>query len=209
MDVIKKILENNNIDIITDKKIISVPCEKVSMEEGENIANKLFRVLNIRHDGYGLAANQIGIQKQVCVLNVKKPVYFINPKIIDCEGELIYYEHCLSFPGEHVRTKRYSTIVVECDNYKGQQYFDVSYLAIDERNNNNLDVVEIIAIQHEISHLNGKTMFDYEDIQKPIKIIEKYGRNDKITITNGKDTKIIKYKNFGALSKNGFYILEN
>ena len=37
----------------------------------------------------------------------------------------------------------------------------------------------------------------------------KYGRNDKITVTNGIDTKIIKYKNFEQMSKNGFYILED
>jgi len=124
----------------------------------KEIANKLFRVLTDRNDGYGLAANQIGIQKQVCVVNVKKPYYFINPRIVEAEGELYYYESCLSFPNQHVRTKRYATIVVEADNYDGQLYFDVDYLSKDDRGMNNIDVIEMVALQHEISHLEGKTV---------------------------------------------------
>lgn len=209
MPKIKKILESDSTDIVKDRAKLSLPCEKTTIEEGEEIANKLFRVLKARGDGYGLAANQIGIQKQVCVVNVKKPLYLINPRIVDSEGELFYYEQCLSFPGEVVRTKRYSMVVVECDNYEGQLYCDVSYLTVDQRNDDNLDVVEIIAIQHEIAHLEGKTMFDFEDIQKPVKVKSKYGRNDKVTVTNGMDTKIIKYKNFDKMSKQGFYILED
>ena len=209
MKSIQEILDNDSTDIVRGRAKLSLPCEKTSIEEGEEIANKLFRVLTARNDGYGLAANQIGIRKQVCVLNVKKPLYLINPRIVDSEGELIYYERCLSFPGEFVRTKRRSMVVVECDNYEGQLYFDVSYLSIEERNDDNLDVVEIVAIQHEIDHVNGKTMFDSEDIQKPVRVGEKYGRNDKVTVTNGTDTKIIKYKNFEKMSKDGFYILED
>lgn len=209
MSEIKKILESDSIDIVKNKAKLSLPCEKTTIEEGEEIANKLFRVLNARGDGYGLAANQIGINKQVCVLNVKKPVYLINPRIVDSEGELVYYERCLSFPGEFIRTRRFSMVVVECDNYEGQLYYDVSYLTVDERNEDNLDVVEIVTIQHEIAHLEGKTMFDFEDIQKPVKVIVTYGRNDKVTVTNGMDTKIIKYKNFDKMSKQGFYILED
>lgn len=205
---IKEILESDSLDIVQDEEFLRVPCEKTTIEEGEQIANKLFRVMTARKDGYGLAANQIGIQKQVFAINVKKPYYFINPRIVDAEGELYYFESCLSFPHKMVRTKRYATIVMECDNYEGQLYFDASYLPKDERNMDSIDVIEVIAIQHELSHLEGKTMFDYEYKPQPIKVVEKYSRNDKVTITDGIDTRIIKYKNFDVYDKKGYRILE-
>lgn len=209
MKSVKEIISNDSIGIVEDEQFLRVPCETVSLEEGEEIANKLFRVLNERGDGYGLAANQIGIQKRVCVINVKKPYYFINPRIVEAEDEVYYFESCLSFPNQSVRTKRYGTLVIECDNYESQLYFDVSYIPKTARGMHNIDVTEIVAIQHEISHLDGKTMFDYEYIQNPIKkVVEKYDRNDKVTITNGIDSRIIKYKNFDQYDKKGYRILE-
>src|SRR3989304_850299 len=95
---IKSIIDNDSIKIIQDISFLKVPCEKATIADGEEIAAKLFRVLSARGDGYGLAANQIGIQRQVCVINVKKPIYLINPRIVESEGLLIYYESCLSFP---------------------------------------------------------------------------------------------------------------
>ncbi len=204
----KEIIESDIIDIIQDEKFLKIPCEKVTIEEGEEIAAKLFRVLSERGDAIGLAANQIGIQKQVCVINVKKPYYFINPRIIEAEGEVYYFESCLSFPNRVIRTKRYATIVIESDNYEGQLYFDVEHLAKEDRGMHNLDVTEIVALQHEISHLEGKTMFDYEYMPQPIRVENKYNRNDKITISNDVDTKTIKYKNFNEYYKKGYKIIE-
>ena len=204
----KEILESNSTDIVQDETFLRVPCEKTTIEEGEEIAAKLFRVMTDRGDGYGLAANQIGIQKQVFVINVKKPQYFINPRIVEAEGEVYYFESCLSFPGQMVRTKRYATIVIEADNFEGQLYFDVEHLPKNDRGMNNIDVIEIVAVQHEISHLEGKTMFDYEYRTEPIKVAETYGRNDKVTITNGIETIIIKYKNFELFKRMGYYIIK-
>ena len=59
--------------------------------------------------GIGLAANQIGINKRVCVINVKEPLVLINPRIVEhSEEQFMFAEGCLSFPGKHVRTGRYS-----------------------------------------------------------------------------------------------------
>lgn len=204
----KEILKSDSTDIVQDEAFLRVPCEKVTIEEGEEIAARLFRVMTDRGDGYGLAANQIGIQKQVFVINVKEPQYFINPRIIEAKGEVYYFERCLSFPGQMVRTKRYATIVLEADNFEGQLYFDVENLPKNDRAMDNIDVVEIVAVQHELSHLEGKTMFDYEYKTKPIKVAYTHGRNDKVTITNGIDTKIIKYKNFESFEKVGYHIIK-
>ena len=72
---------------INKLKEVCEPCK--SVEEGEEIASKLLKELTKSKNGIGLAANQIGINKRVCVVNVKEPLYFINPKIITLEGEII------------------------------------------------------------------------------------------------------------------------
>ena len=205
MASMKEILESDNNNVIQDESFLRVPCDTVSIEDGEEIASKLFRVMTARNDGFGLSANQIGIQKRVCVMNVKSPIYLINPKIVEASGKLVYYESCLSFPGKTIRTERFSCITVECDNYDEQLYWDVdgTDLSLD-----NLDVIELVTLQHEIAHLNGKTMFDFENKQVPIKKLDEYGRNDKINITNGTETKVIKYKQFSEYETKGYHIVK-
>ena len=97
---------------INDNPVINKKLREVSVEEGLAIAEKLFQILNERGDGIGLAANQVGIDAQVAVVNVREPLVLINPKYIKKENEIIYGEGCLSFPGHAVRTKRYRDIII-------------------------------------------------------------------------------------------------
>ena len=62
--------------------LINRPLKKVSVEEGMKIATELFQILNKRQDGIGLAANQVGIDAQVAVVNVREPIVLINPEIV-------------------------------------------------------------------------------------------------------------------------------
>ena len=64
--------------IIKDKTKLQKKCSPVSIEEGEEIAVKLLEELNDSKTGIGLAANQIGINKRVCVINVNEPVVLIK-----------------------------------------------------------------------------------------------------------------------------------
>ena len=51
--------------------------------------------------GVGLAAPQVGIMRRICVIDVGDgPVEFINPIILESEGEQRVQEGCLSCPGE-------------------------------------------------------------------------------------------------------------
>ena len=60
--------------IITEEAKLKVLCEKVNtIEEGEEIGTQLLKELAESKNGIGLAANQIGINKRVCVINVKEP----------------------------------------------------------------------------------------------------------------------------------------
>ncbi len=62
--------------------------------------------------GVGLAANQVGIPKRVCVIDLslkedKKPlIVLINPVIIEKEGMVEAEEGCLSIPGYMTSIKR-------------------------------------------------------------------------------------------------------
>ena len=96
-----------------DNPLIQKRLREVSVEEGLKIATELFQILNKRKDGIGLAANQVGIDARVAVLNVREPVILINPEIISKEIEIPFYEGCLSFPNKGCHTKRYETIEVK------------------------------------------------------------------------------------------------
>ena len=93
--------------IIKDKNKLTTPCEVVSVKEGEDIAANLLQELRQSESGIGLAANQIGIQKRVCVVNVKEPLVLINPKIVEKSKEqFVFPEGCLSFPDSKIKTTR-------------------------------------------------------------------------------------------------------
>ena len=111
--------------IITEEAKLRILCEAVSsVEEGEEIGTQLLKELTESKNGIGLAANQIGINKRVCVVNVKEPIVLINPKIINhSEEQFMFAEGCLSFPGKHVRTGRCAEVTVEADNHEGQLSF--------------------------------------------------------------------------------------
>ena len=57
--------------IITEIKQLQLICEEVkTVEEGEEIGAQLLTELAKSENGIGLAANQIGINKRVCVINI-------------------------------------------------------------------------------------------------------------------------------------------
>jgi len=134
--------------VITEARRLRRRSKPVGNEEGYDIGRKLLRELTLYKDGVGLAANQVGINKRVCVINVTKSIILINPDIVDASGRVIYEEACLSFPGELVNTERFRNITVVASNYKRPLYFGGE------------DMLECVCVQHEIDHLNGRTMFD-------------------------------------------------
>ena len=178
--------------IVTDKNKLKTKCEIVSIKEGEEIGVRLLHELRQSENGIGLAANQIGNQIRVCVINVKEPLVLINPKIIEkSEKKFVFPEGCLSFPDSKVRTIRHQDIVVEADNHDGKLSFSANSKDIN-------DAFECVCVQHEIDHWDGITMFDREFRQEPlvrgVNAPKKIGRNEKVTITKGTESKVLKYK---------------
>jgi len=104
--------------------------------------------------GIGLAANQVGVRKRVVVVDVDHPddrpdlKVFVNPVIVEREGEIEWEEGCLSFPGIHVDVPRTARIKVRALDRSGEPF--------------ELEATELlaVAIQHEIDHLDGITLAD-------------------------------------------------
>ena len=163
-----------------DNPLIHKKLKEVSVEEGETIAGKLFQVLNKRKDGIGLAANQVGIDAQVAVVNVKEPIVLINPKIVSKEEEIRYHEGCLSFPKKGVNTKRYKIVEIETDNYESNLTFGAG--------NTDLDLLESVCVQHEIDHLNGVVCMDRK-IDTTYRAEKKPGRNEPCYCGSGRKYK--------------------
>jgi len=105
--------------------------------------------------GIGLAANQIGMTKQVFVIGSNNipgfplPFAVFNPKIINVSEELaLDQEGCLSYPDLWLSIKRPTKIQVEYQNSKGD---------IIEAE---MDGLVSRCFQHEFDHLNGICFVD-------------------------------------------------
>ena len=107
----------------------------------------------IREDGIGLAAPQVGVNLRVIVVKMMDGTIqeMINPKIKGTStNKLPFEEGCLSVPGHYVEVDRYIMIRVKFQNIHGK-YKQWT-----------LKGLESIVVQHEIDHLNGVLMTDYE-----------------------------------------------
>ena len=197
-----------------DNPLINKKLKEVSVEEGLAIAEELFQILNKRGDGIGLAANQVGIDAQVAVVNVIEPLVLINPKYIKKEFEIMYGEGCLSYPGQAIRTKRYRDVIIQTAQSESGWYFSGAKIPADEsrgswevdrkKKDSELRLLESICVQHEIDHLNGITIHDREIKLEPTKSEKKIGRNQLVTIKKGDAVKVLKYKKAQNLLNQGW-----
>ena len=195
-----------------DNPVLKKKLRKVSVDEGLSIAKDLFNILNERKDGIGLAANQVGIDAAVAVVNVREPLILINPVIKEQWDEIDYYEGCLSYPKQGIHTKRYKNIIIQTEQEEGGWYFSGaettqeskgSWEEEGKKQDQEQRILEAICVQHEIDHLNGITIHDRENKPEPIITKQKYGRNEIVGITDGKDYKEIKYKKAKPLLDSG------
>ena len=195
-----------------DNPVINKKLRKVSVDEGLHITKDLFNILAERKDGIGLAANQVGIDAAVAVVNVREPLILINPVITEQWDEIDYYEGCLSYPKQGIHTKRYKNIIIQTEQEESGWYFSGTESSEEgkgtwEQESKKQDqeqrLLEAICVQHEIDHLNGMTIMDRENKPKPIVRKKSYGRNEIVGITDGDTYKEIKYKKAKPLIDSG------
>lgn len=104
-----------------------------------------------KYDGLGLAAPQVGVLKQVVVIDLydgNGPIILINPEIKKQKGVQVVEEGCLSYPCKYGKVERPAEITVE---------------ALDrDRKKIKITGKELMAqaLSHEIDHLNGELFMD-------------------------------------------------
>ena len=195
-----------------DNPVINKKLRKVSVDEGLHIAKDLLLILAERKDGIGLAANQVGIDANVAVVNVREPLILINPVIKEQWDEIDYYEGCLSYPKKGVHTKRYKNVIVHTEQEESDWYFSGTETSGEgkgtweeegRKQDQELRILESVCVQHEIDHLNGISCID-KAVDTTIRRTEKkWRRNEIVGITDGKDYKEIKYKKAKPLIDSG------
>jgi peptide deformylase len=193
--------------------IINKKLREVSVEEGMEIATELFQILNKRGDGIGLAANQVGIDAQVAVVNVREPLVLINPKIQEQWDEIDYYEGCLSYPDKGIHTKRYKNIIIKTEQEEGGWYFSGAETGKEgkgswetsAKHDQEQRILEAVCVQHEIDHLMGKTIHERK-IDTTVRVEKKIGRNHLVTIKKGDAVKVLKYKKAQKFLNQGWVV---
>lgn len=119
----------------------------------------------------GLSANQIGIDYSIFILDnvmLRESGYplghedvfvAVNPQVIMALGEKLVEDGCTSYPGVHVKTLRATFVVLECMTVEGER---VDY---------NCPGIAAYAVQHEMDHLEGVTVFTHALPEKQREIV--------------------------------------
>lgn len=125
--------------------------------------------------GIGLAAPQVGVLKQVIVLDTSRyqeagpgsPLLLANPEIVHSEGALLWKEGCLSVPDQVADVTRAATIRVHALDWYDQHVC--------------IEAEELLAVclQHEIDHLNGVLFIDHISRLKRSIILQKLKKMKK------------------------------
>jgi peptide deformylase len=161
--------------MILDIKKFPNPVLRLKAVEVTNIDESILTLMNnmvetMTHaPGVGLAAPQVGVSQRIIVVDLAANQQeadiqkFINPQIIEFEGNESGEEGCLSLPGEFALVKRASKILLKALNDKGNE------LKLE------LEGLPARIVQHEIDHLDGilfvdrLSIFKREAIKKHIK----------------------------------------
>ena len=200
-------------DTIKLKKVVTdLPKNK---SEEEVISAALFTALE-KEKGFGLSANQIGVDKRMCVINIKEPMVLINPKITKRSEEAVQYiESCLSLPKTMRKPKntvRSVSVTVETDNLGTVEFGPDEKDKIGTEGHNYFGdegLLECVVAQHEIDHLDGILITDSIRAYNIQRVSEKkYGRNDKVMVKSPDgETDFMKYKKAVPLLEKGYEIV--
>ena len=203
--------------IVTDaiklqKVVTDLPKNK---SEEEVISAAQFTALE-KEKGFGLSANQIGVDKRMCVINIKDPMVLVNPKIVKRSEEAVQYiESCLSLPKTMRKPKntvRSISITVETDNLGTVEFGADEPKKIGTEGHNYFGdegLLECVVAQHEIDHLDGILITDSIRAYNIQRVSEKkFGRNEKVMVKSPDgDTEFMKYKKAVPLLGKGYQIV--
>ncbi len=148
------------LDILTyPNPRLAIPSEPVKAfdESLRTLVDDMFETM-YDANGVGLAAPQIGISKQLSVIdtthNGTERIVLVNPEIIETRGEASFQEGCLSVPGAYDTVTRAAFVRVRAQDEYGKTF--------------EIEGTDLLGecLQHEIQHLQGKL---YIDLLSPLK----------------------------------------
>ena len=146
---IRKILKFPDQDL----RIKAKPVEAFD-EELKALTNDMFETMH-SVNGIGLAATQIGVAKQVAVIDISpeknEPLVIVNPaiQILDPSKKEDYDEGCLSVPGFFEKISRPSDIKLTYQDLNGKKQ-EIKPEGLLTK-----------VVQHELDHLNGRLFVDH------------------------------------------------
>ena len=165
--VSKEPLENPPLEIHTlGNRALRKPARRISKvdESIRELAKDMLRSM-YSAKGIGLAAPQVGVEKQILVIDIdlenptNPPLILINPEIVAVSATLKTYEEgCLSIPEVYMDVIRPSSIKVSFRDEMGRP------------KKLNADGLMGRCIQHEIDHLNGVLFVDKVSNQEDLEL---------------------------------------
>jgi peptide deformylase len=138
-----------------DPRLREVSKKISAVDEGLRAAVPVMFEIMYAARGIGLAGPQAGLNRRIVVANLEgdpeqkaAEQVFINPVVLERDGELNEEEGCLSLPGMSIPVRRAQTVRVRYRTLEGEEI---------EREASDL---EARLFQHEIDHLDGILLVD-------------------------------------------------
>ena len=146
------------------------------MDVNEDIRKLVDDMAETMYDapGIGLAAPQVNELKRIILIDTSEhrdnPQVFINPEIIERDGEQRIEEGCLSLPGIYERVDRAAYVRVRALDRHGEAF--------------TTEASELLAVclQHEIDHLDGKVFVNYLSRLKQQRIRKKLEKQSRVAM---------------------------
>ncbi len=135
-------------------KQVSTPVEQVD-DDLRRLMDDMLETMYAA-PGIGLAAIQVGVPKQVIVMDLARqgeppePRYFVNPEILWASEETAPYEEgCLSVPEIYDEVERPARVKLRYLDYHGKEVTE------------DAEGLFAVCIQHEMDHLKGVLFIDH------------------------------------------------
>ncbi len=153
----KKKLTNPPLELhYLGDRVLRQPAKRISKVDDEirKLAREMLQTM-YSSDGIGLAAPQVGVNKQLIVIDIEPdnpvnpPLILINPTIKKLSGDIcMAQEGCLSIPGVYMDVKRPEVVEIAYKDENGRPRI--------------LKATDLLGrcIQHEMDHLNGVVFVD-------------------------------------------------
>jgi peptide deformylase len=130
------------------------PVEKITDDLRQLAADMLETMYD--EPGIGLAAPQVGEPVRLIVVDTdwtgenadRKPCVFVNPVLLEREGEIVWNEGCLSVPDLTADVKRAERVVFSATDLEGREIVERA------------EGLRAVCVQHEIDHLDGVLFID-------------------------------------------------